>query len=40
MPHRGEQIDIEGFRFEVQRADARQIHVLIVQRSSAVADAT
>lgn len=35
LPHRGEQIDIDGFRFEVQRADARQIHVLVVQRITA-----
>ena len=35
LPHRGEQIDIDGFRFEIQRADARQIHVLVVQRITA-----
>ncbi len=38
MPHRGEQIDIEGLRFEVQRADARQVHVLIVQKIPAQPD--
>ncbi len=35
LPHRGEQIEIDGFRFEIQRADARQIHVLVVQRITA-----
>ncbi len=32
VPHRGERIELKGFRFEVQRADARQVHVLIAER--------
>lgn len=32
VPHRGEAIELDGFRFEVQRADARQVHVLITER--------
>ena len=32
VPHRGEKIDSTGLRFEVQRADARQVHVLIVEK--------
>jgi magnesium and cobalt transporter len=32
VPRRGEAIEIDGFRFEVQRADARQVHVLITER--------
>jgi len=32
LPHRGESIELDGFRFEVQRADARQVHVLIAER--------
>jgi magnesium and cobalt transporter len=32
VPHRGETIHLDGFRFEVQRADARQVHVLIAER--------
>ena len=38
VPHRGEMIEIDGFRFEVQRADARQVHVLIVERITAPID--
>ncbi len=30
MPKRGEQVDIEGFRFTVQRADNRRVHLLDV----------
>ena len=29
VPHKGESLDIEGIHFEVQRADASQIHVLL-----------
>jgi magnesium and cobalt transporter len=32
MPHKGELFDIDRWRFEVLRADARQIHVLLVER--------
>ncbi len=32
VPHRGEKIDLNGFCFEVQRADARQVHVFVVER--------
>jgi magnesium and cobalt transporter len=32
VPRRGEAIELGGFRFDVQRADARQVHVLIAER--------
>ncbi|MET0210384.1 MAG: transporter associated domain-containing protein [Burkholderiaceae bacterium] len=32
MPHKGEVVDLHGLRFEVLRADARQIHVLLVEQ--------
>lgn len=32
MPHKGELIDIDNLRFEILRADARQIHVLLVEK--------
>lgn len=32
VPHRGERVDIAGVRFEVLRADARQVHVLLAER--------
>ncbi len=32
VPHRGERIETSDLRFEVQRADARQVHVLIVEK--------
>ena len=32
MPHKGEVFDLENLRFEVLRADARQIHVLLVEK--------
>jgi magnesium and cobalt transporter len=32
VPRRGEAIEVDGFRFDVQRADARQVHVLIAER--------
>jgi magnesium and cobalt transporter len=32
MPRKGEIFDIEGLRFEVLRADARQVHVLQVEK--------
>ncbi len=39
MPRKGEIVDIDGLRFEVLRADARQIHVLLVEKlPSAAAD--
>lgn len=33
VPRRGEAIEIDGVRFEIQRADARRVHLLIVERS-------
>ncbi|MBS1186211.1 MAG: magnesium/cobalt efflux protein [Burkholderiaceae bacterium] len=33
MPHKGDKFDIGQLRFEVQRADARQIHVLLVEKT-------
>ncbi|TWI64235.1 magnesium and cobalt transporter [Pseudoduganella lurida] len=32
MPHKGDTFDIDNLRFEVLRADARQIHVLTVEK--------
>jgi magnesium and cobalt transporter len=32
MPRKGEQFEIDDLRFEVLRADARQVHVLLVEK--------
>ena len=32
MPHKGEAFELGGLRFEILRADARQIHVLLVEK--------
>ncbi len=32
VPRKGDTIEIEGLRFEVLRADARQVHVLLVEK--------
>ena len=32
MPRKGESFDMHGLRFEVLRADARQVHVLLVEK--------
>ena len=32
MPRKGETFDVDGVRFEVLRADARQVHVLLVEK--------
>jgi len=32
MPHKGETFEMEGLRFEILRTDARQIHVLLVEK--------
>lgn len=32
MPHKGEVVDIDGLRFEILRADARHIHVVLVEK--------
>ena len=32
MPHKGEVLDIDGLRFEILRADARHIHVVLVEK--------
>jgi magnesium and cobalt transporter len=32
MPHKGEVFDLDNLRFEVLRADARQIHVVLVEK--------
>lgn len=32
VPHKGESVNINNIRFEVQRADARQVHVLLASR--------
>ena len=40
VPHRGEIITLPPLRFEVLRADARQLHLLLVRREApALADA-
>jgi magnesium and cobalt transporter len=38
MPHKGDVFDIDNLRFEVLRADARQIHVLTVEKLPASVD--
>jgi magnesium and cobalt transporter len=38
MPHKGDTFDIDNLRFEVLRADARQIHVLLVEKLPPAAD--
>jgi hypothetical protein len=40
MPHKGDVFDYEGLRFEVLRADARQIHVLLVEKLPPASTAT
>ncbi len=32
VPKRGESVQIEGFRFQVLRADSRRLHTLLVER--------
>ncbi len=32
VPRRGESIELDGLQFEIQRADARRVHLLIVER--------
>jgi magnesium and cobalt transporter len=32
VPRRGESVEVDGIRFEIQRADARRLHLLIVER--------
>jgi len=39
MPHKGDVFDIAPLRFEVLRADARQVHVLLVEKLPESADA-
>ena len=39
MPHKGDVFDYEGMRFEVLRADARQIHMLLVEKLPPAPDA-
>ena len=38
VPRRGESIELDGVRFEIQRADARRVHILIVERCSLTID--
>ena len=40
MPRKGEKFDMHGLRFEVLRADARQVHVLLVERLPAKTEGT
>lgn len=37
MPRRGDHVALEGIRFEILRADARQLHLLLVERLPATA---
>ncbi len=37
VPHKGDRFDMDQLRFEVLRADARQVHVLLVERLPATA---
>lgn len=40
VPHKEEVVELEGFVFKIQRADARMVHMLLVQRAEvAVEDA-
>ncbi len=39
VPHKGDVFDIERLRFEVLRADARQVHVLLVEKLPPLPDA-
>jgi len=32
LPKRGEQVDIDGCRFRVLRADSRRLHTLVAER--------
>ena len=32
VPHRGESVEIDGFRFKVLMADDRQAHLFLVER--------
>ncbi len=32
MPHKGESFELDGLRYEILRADARQIHMLLVEK--------
>ena len=32
MPHKGDAFDIDDLHFEVVRADARQLHTLVVEK--------
>ncbi len=38
VPHRGEMVELGGFRFNILRADARQVQLVIVQRMPEVTD--
>ncbi|MFP3747833.1 transporter associated domain-containing protein, partial [Achromobacter sp. SIMBA_011] len=33
VPHRGEKLQLGNLVFEIQRGDARQVHVLLVRRN-------
>jgi magnesium and cobalt transporter len=39
LPKRGESITIDGLRFQVQRADSRRLHTLLVERVKAPTEA-
>jgi magnesium and cobalt transporter len=35
LPKRGESTTVDGLRFQVQRADSRRLHTLLVERIKA-----
>jgi magnesium and cobalt transporter len=39
LPKRGESITIDDLRFQVQRADSRRLHTLLVERVKAPGEA-
>ena len=39
VPHKGETVSLDGFAFEIQRADARTVQMLLVKRIEASAEA-
>ena len=40
VPHKEEVVEIEGFLFEIQRADARMVHMLLVRRAAVAVEDT
>jgi magnesium and cobalt transporter len=40
VPHKEEVVEIDGFLFEIQRADARMVHMLLVRRAAVAVEDT